>query len=122
MLIPEENATLEAIRECGYDHGHNLASWQDLPDIGDTVPRDIDWIGIETVESRDDAAEFFSMLCRAADESCRQYSPFELVCQALNAREDSDEAWTAYDEGMQRGFEDNWTARAGDYYTEKETA
>jgi len=116
MYIPESTATLDDIATAGYEHGYDLASWQDLPEIGETVPREIDWIGIGEIKSLDDAEEAFIAICDAADDNCRQFSPFEFLAHALNEREDADEAWESFTNAMTDGFLDNWNERAPGYY------
>lgn len=108
-------ATLDEIREAGRDWGYSIASWQDLPEIGQKVPRELDWVGIGAVEHIEDAAEVFEMLCNAAEENARCYSPFEFTAKELNDREDSDEAWEAFDEGTCEGYAKNWNERKSYY-------
>jgi hypothetical protein len=44
-------------------------------------------------------------LCYDADDSYRQYSPFEVFAHELNSSPDAEELWEAYDEGIARGIE-----------------
>ena len=91
-----ETMTLDAVYNEGYDRGYSIASWNDLPDIGETIRR--------TIENKDDALEAFSMLCHEAESMNRCYTPFEHTAHALNDREDAEDAWDAFDEGIAEGI------------------
>lgn len=108
-------ATTDEIREAGIKRGYNVASWQDLPEIGDTLPRDVDWVGIGTVDDVNDAAEAFGMLAHAAEEHDRCFSPFEFTAKEINDRDDADDAWEAFDAGIQDGIAKCWEERKGYY-------
>ena len=99
-----ETMTLDAVYNEGYDRGYSIASWNNLPDIGETIRTDLDWIGIGTIENKDDALEAFSMLCHEAESMNRCYTPFEHTAHALNDREDAEDAWDAFDEGIAEGI------------------
>lgn len=99
-----ENATIEEIREAAEQYGYNVASWQNIPDIGDKLPLDVDWQGVGTVETVNDQREALEMMAHAGEENNRQFSPAEEWINALNNRPDSDEAWEIVDEAIHAGI------------------
>jgi hypothetical protein len=102
----------DAFKE-GYEHGWSLASWhaQEIQ-FGMTLAREIDWAGIGMVDSIDSWLEAFDMIIGAADESSRQYSPFECIAAAINARDEvygecsADDGWSAFERGVNKGAAD----------------
>jgi len=113
-----ETMTLDAVYNEGHDRGYGIASWNDLPDIGETIRADLDWIGIGTIENKDDALEAFSMLCEEAESINRCYTPFEFTAKALNEREDADDAWNAFEEGIAEGIR-AYIDSVSDYYDDE---
>jgi hypothetical protein len=120
--------TRQEIFEKGFDRGFSIASWMELPRIGDNVPKELDWIGIEKVESVSDAGEVFIMYCQASEDNGRSYSPFEFTAKELNnLQEELDESegewfdvWEVYEDGIEQGFLENWQQRSKDFYTTEE--
>jgi hypothetical protein len=54
--MPLKNAlSIREIRETGFNVGWNTASWVDMPEIGQTLSRELDWEGIGEIETRQDA-------------------------------------------------------------------
>ena len=102
-----ESATLNELYEAAKEYGYNVASWQDMPEIGDSVPKDIDWIGIDTVEDENDQREVLSMYAHAGEENNRCFSPAETWINALNNRPDAEQAWETVDDGIHDGIEQN---------------
>lgn len=92
----------DAISE-GYQRGYNIASWQDMPEIGTEIPRHIDYVGYRTVD-KDNQIDVWEMLCGEAESSGRDFSPFEVVAHALNESRDPDGYWQAFDEAITRGI------------------
>jgi hypothetical protein len=103
--------TLNELHAMAKDYGQAVASWQDTPNPGDSVPRDLDWIGVSQVETKDDAADVFRMYCAAAEENNRCFSPAEFWIHAVNERNDSEEAWDVIDDGIEEGFSEEWSDR-----------
>lgn len=70
----------------GYDTGYGIAqmSWP---------PRKLTKQGIEN----------FIENCHEAEETGRQFSPFEFTASAFNASKYPDEVWSAYDDGVSQG-------------------
>lgn len=112
--------TKKEICEAGYDRGFNIASWNDLPEIGVEVPAFTldNFIGI--IEDINDAEEVFREICYEAESNNRQFSPFEFECKELNDLDEKKpyDVWEVYKDGIQRGIFANWKSRK-DYYEVK---
>lgn len=106
------------IRCLGEDNGYELATWVDLPNIGDKTKRHIDYVGLGQIKDADDAEAYFVMLCDFAEENNRSYSPFEFLAKEFSDREDSEECWGHYSSGLYEGYKKCWEQRSKDYYTE----
>lgn len=105
------NTPLADIYSAGYSRGWNAASWQDIPEIGSVLPRHIDYQGIGRIESESDQADALQMLASEAESGGRDCSPFEFTARDLNDREDSEDAWQAFDEGISDGILANIASR-----------
>lgn len=104
-----DNHLAEAYR-MGWWHGDGLAH-HNVPRAGDRIARDVDWTGLGPVVSRENAHDYHELLCFAAEEHSRQFSPFEHTARGLNdpaeflnlPEEDceglSEELWEAFDAG-----------------------
>lgn len=103
--------TLSEVYLSGFSRGYNCASWQDIPEIGSRLPRHIDYQGIGEIESEADQADALQMLASESESQGRDFSPFEFTAHELNEREDSEDAWQAYDEGISDGILANIAAR-----------
>jgi len=114
-----ETMKIDEVYREGYERGYDIASWNDMPDIGETIRKDLDWIGIGTIETKSDALEAFEMLCQEAESINRQYSPFEHTAHAINEREDSEDMWDAFDEGISNGIR-AYIESVSDYYDDLE--
>ena len=97
--------TKKDIREAGFNRGHNIASWQDMPEIGDKVDKYIDWFGYDVVD-QDNILDVCVLYANAAEENDRQYSPFEFTASELNEITDSKpyDVWQVFDEAIQAGM------------------
>ena len=91
-------------RKAGYERGYNVASWVNMPAIGETLSRSTDWQGIGTIESVEDQLDAWAMLCSEAESNDRCYSPFECTASALNEQPNSEALWEAYEEGITAGI------------------
>ena len=111
--------TKSEVYQMGFERGENLASWQDLPEIGTEIKtfEVRDFIG--TIEDVSDAEEVFLSICWEAESNNRDFSPFEFTCKDLNDYEETAdfEVWEAFEEGISEGVVANWNSRK-DYYTE----
>jgi hypothetical protein len=90
-----------------------IASYQDLPSIGDKVPKHIYNACIETVNDNTDREDLFYLLCYDAEEMNREYSPFEFTAQALNETQESKsyDVWLVFDDGIAAGIKKNYKER-----------
>ncbi len=102
---------IKSIIQDGVEQGYNLASWIDIPEKGQTVPKDIDWVGIGVIETTEDRQEAFMALCVDSEDQRRAFSPFEFTAHELNSHKDPESAWEAYETGLQLGFEKNYSER-----------
>ena len=93
----------------GYSRGWNCASWQDMPEIGSTVRTDAE--GKVEIEDENDQAEVMASLASESESNDRSFSPFEFTAKELNDREDSEDAWEAYDAGISDGISANIASR-----------
>lgn len=96
--------TINQIKAEGFQRGWNAASWQDMPRVGETLPRHLDWIGIGTIQDKQEACEAFEMLAHDAESHGRDFSPFEYIAHAINQRHDSESAWQAFDDAITKGI------------------
>lgn len=103
------------LRELGNDRGYNVASWQDSPEIGDEIPREVDWVGYRTV-TEENQGEVWEMFARESESNGRQYSPFEMTAATINELESilSGDFWSAFDEGIDDGIAAEYRSRFGD--------
>ena len=92
----------------GFERGYNCASWQDMPETGDSF-----WIdGEGRIEvDEDNLWDTMSSLAYAGESNNRQYSPFEFTAHEFNESEDSEALWEAFDAGIADGIETNLTER-----------
>ena len=88
----------------GYQRGWNVASWQDMPEIGHRVAKDIDWIGIGIIETVSDQIDAWEGYCYESESNGRDFSPFEFTAHEINESRWPDGAWEAFDEGITRGI------------------
>lgn len=109
--------TKKEILESGRDNGYNIASWIDLPEIGSPIDKCIDWIGLGDVVTKNNVADYFEILCHAAEDNSRQYSDFSFLAHDLNEIADQKpyDVWEVYDEGVSKGISDNWKERKAYY-------
>ena len=105
------------IYQAGYGHGYSVASWNELPEIGDSVDKSIDCFGIDIIKTVNDAYEYFMTVCYAAEENGRQYSPFEFTAKKLNDLQELKQydVWEIFQRGIEAGFNKNWNDRKSYY-------
>ena len=90
-LSEEFKEFLQEVYRDGFNHGQNLFRRN-----------------IHDIEECEDANEFSDrvlLICWEADDSYRQYSPFEFFYHKLNNTEDPDAAWDAYERGITDGIQ-----------------
>ncbi len=104
--------TIKSIIQDGVEQGYNLASWVDIPEKGQTVPKDIDWVGIGVIETTEDRQEAFMAFCVESEDQRRASSfTFEFTAHELNNHKNPKSAWEAYETGLQLGFKKNYSER-----------
>ena len=103
----------QEVYDLGYQRGYNIASWQDIPDIGDKVPKEIDWVGISIIHDENDIQETLSMQAHASEENDRSFSSFEITAKTLNDLEETTdfEPWAVFESGIHKGIIDNFLER-----------
>ncbi len=94
--------------ERGFDRGYNCASWQDLPEIGETVRTDSD--GKITVDE-DNQWDIVSSLASEGESNDRDFSPFEFTASEFNKARNSEARWEAFDAGIADGIQSNISDR-----------
>ena len=103
---PKQFIDLTEVYEAGFMRGNNCASWCDMPDIGEKIPRHIDWVGygVVTEENQHEVHELYAM---EGESNSRDFSPFEFTAHELNEMSDPDAAWEAFDAGIHAGVVEN---------------
>ena len=98
--------TRDAYRR-GHARGFNVASWQNLPKVGETFW--LDGEGRVTVEKEGDRDQWnvLQMLAYDGESNDRQYSPFEFTASEFNKARNSEARWEAFDAGIADGIQDN---------------
>jgi hypothetical protein len=99
----------EAYQE-GLLRGFNLASWQEIPEVGTNVPKEIDWVGYEEV-TEENRADVFLLFCSESESCDREYSAFEFTASSINKSRNPDATWEKYEQGLSDGFLRNWKQR-----------
>ena len=89
--------TLEELYEIGYETGERIldANASELPVIGTPGTH---------AEDAEDWRDEVKNMAHDAEENMRCFSPFEFFAKDLNDRDDPDEAWDSYDEGVAEGI------------------
>jgi hypothetical protein len=97
--------TKREIYNAGKERGYNIASWQDIPTIGDSIPRHIDWVGYKVVDA-DNLRDVWEMYCGEAESMNREYSPFEFTAHDLNEKQEKVDydVWQEFERGIARGI------------------
>lgn len=98
-----EKYTIADVLSKGIDHGRELfeCNIQDVTGY--------EYVASGTIDEDFNLDEFedkVRSICWEADESYRQYSPFESFAHALNESSESEELWEAYETGIEEGIED----------------
>ncbi len=93
------DSTLERAYRLGWNHGHGIAC-HNVPSIGDSVCRYVDWMGLGQTVTADNIAECHEALCFAAESNSRDFSPFEFIAHEFNESDDSESLWEAFESGV----------------------
>ena len=99
--------TKKEVREVGLERGRNVASWCEIPEIGQDVNisfQGFNWIGIETIEDENDQIQVMEMWCYEAESMSRSYTPFEFTAKAINEMPESEELWDIFDDAINEGI------------------
>ena len=88
----------------GYRRGFNIASYQNLPEVGETFFLDSE--GRVTV-SEENQWDVVQSLAFEGESNDRQYSPFEFTASEFNKARNSEARWEAFDAGIADGIQDN---------------
>ena len=70
--------------------------------------REVEPLGSPGVEDKEDFKENLFDALNSAEENYRCFSPFEFFAKDLNDREDSEEVWESYEDGIHRAWEEAW--------------
>jgi hypothetical protein len=106
-----DNDTLRDIYLRGYSRGFNVASWNDIPEIGSTLSREVNWAGLDEISDANEQAEALGMIASHAESQDRDFSPFEFTAHEFNEREDSEDVWEAFESGISDGISANVRSR-----------
>ncbi len=108
--MPLKNAlSIRQIRKLGFEHGWNAASWVNMPEIGQTLSRDIDWQGIGTIESKRDAIDAWEIIILDNLQN-DQSSERAILAFGINSRMDeidewaAEDGWNEYESSLLRGI------------------
>jgi hypothetical protein len=93
------DSTLERAYRMGWNHGHGFAC-HNVPSIGDSICRSIDWIGLDKVVTSENIAEYHKLLCFVAESNFRDFSPFEFIAHEFNESEHFESLWEAFESGV----------------------
>ena len=110
------NADLDDIYEDGKSRGKSIAN--------NIAIEDMPMIGKDNLITEEDVKDDFMSNCAEAEECNRSFSPFEFIAKEINEREDADDAWEQFDDGINAGFEEVWdeyTIQVTDEYAEEMT-
>lgn len=92
--IPAEYAEYADDYANGWNHGHGIAC-HTVPQIGDKIDLCVDWVGLGPYVNAENMREYHELLCFAAEENSRQFTPFEYTAHDLNTNEGEDAEWIA---------------------------
>jgi hypothetical protein len=98
-------ASLEELFALGKNRGLYHARMVDMPEAGAVVRTDSDGV-IEVTDTDSLSAAMVDMACDA-ESSNRDYSPFEFIANAINIRDDHQDAWMQYELGIVDGIRTN---------------
>jgi hypothetical protein len=82
----------------GFNHGHGLAC-HNVPTIGDRIDRSVDYVGCGDLVDAENIREYHELLCHAAADHSRCYSPFEYTASEFNRSKQSEKLWEAFEAG-----------------------
>jgi hypothetical protein len=77
-------ATKQDIRNEGFRRGQNVASWVDLPAIGDRIRPDVDWVGLGRYVTEANRFDYWELLAQSQsygipDQFCGIIKPYDVA-------------------------------------------
>ena len=70
--------------------------------------KEVEPVGSPGIEDKEDFKENLFDALNSAEENYRCFSPFEFFARDLNDREDSEEAWESYENGIHTAWQNEW--------------
>lgn len=89
-----------------YADGFGLMNMSDFPDIGNEPVASLAWYDDQPIthDCIDEVHDDVIALLHEAEDHCRQYSPAEFWINAINQRDDAEEAWSVVDDAISQVF------------------
>lgn len=94
-----EKITIEEVRIAGYTRGRNIAAGVSVAEAAEDC-KELSYLGERMQEIAFD--------CESND---RSFTPFEFTAARINAADDAQELWAAFDDGIAKGIADEVEAR-----------
>jgi len=88
----------------GKQYGYKVSSWVDIPEVGDCIDSDIDYVGLGKRVTANNQWEYFELLCFDAVENSKQYTEFSFIASDINDCPNADRLWESFEEGIDRGI------------------
>lgn len=101
-----QSSDLERAYRMGWNHGHGIAC-HNVPAIGDSIDRSVDWVGFGKTVTQDNIAEYHELLCFTVADASREFSPFEFIAHEFNESDDSESLWEAFESGVSDSIRDD---------------
>jgi hypothetical protein len=106
-------ATKQEIYKAGFNRGFNIASWVDMPEIGSSIDKYIDWQGLGSTVTEENLADYMETLAFESESMNREYSPFEFTAHDLNEMSETKpyDVWEVFESGIAAGIRKNISKR-----------
>lgn len=88
----------------GKKHGEQMSSWVDVPEIGDLINRDIDWVGYGKYVTEDNMWDYMQLLCESHCNECYNEYLADENDNHSGLIHDNDDLYNAYWEGITDGI------------------
>lgn len=92
------------VRASGFMRGWNVASWQNMQAIGDSIPIGCDYYNGDRRVTAENQIDIFIIACGDAESNDRDFSPFEFTAHDINESNNPDSMWEAFDAGINAGI------------------
>jgi hypothetical protein len=96
---PENKMTEQEVHDLGFEHGRNVASWVDVPEIGQQIPKHIDWVGYKEVTEENLADVMFMIATDKETESAFTSQELDNLAKVADF-----EVWEAFNSGVEEGM------------------